>query len=250
VTTRPGAGRETELEHERLQLLLGGFVLGGLDVDDHQAFTRHLRHCVACQRESAQLSGLPALLDVVDRDRVTGLEPSEGMPGGPGTPEGSGVDGAAPAATLVPLGLLDRMRADRRRRRWRYGLAAAVLMLVAGAIGAGVGPVLDRLNAPPTRPLVASALAGGTGPAAAVEIDLVTRTWGTQLDVRGSSLPSGQVLYLSVTDRQGHAYDVASWTGTPTGRATLTAACWMKTADIAQVQVHTRSGTTIATATA
>jgi hypothetical protein len=95
VTTRPGAGRETELEHERLQLLLGGFVLGGLDADDHQAFTRHLRHCAACQRESAQLSGLPALLDVVDRDRVIELEPPDGMPGGAGTPGVSTLDGAA-----------------------------------------------------------------------------------------------------------------------------------------------------------
>ncbi len=240
-TTRPDDGRETQLEHERLQLLLGGFVLGGLDADDHQAFTRHLRHCGVCQRESAQLSGLPALLDVVDRDRVAGLDPTPGMPG---------ADAAAGVTTLVPPGLLARMRSDRRRRRWRYGLAAAVLVLVAGAVGAGIGPVLDRVNAPPTRPLVASAPAGGSAPAAAVEIDLVTRTWGTQLDVRGSSLPSGQVLYLSVTDRQGHAYDVASWTGTPTGRATLTAACWMRSADIALVQVHTRAGATIATATA
>lgn len=250
MTTPVGPGREresdreTEREHDRLQVLLGGFVLGGLDADEHQAFTRHLRRCAVCQRESAQLSGLPALLDVVDPERVEALEPGSGMP----------ADGtASPVATVVPAGLIDRMRADRRRRRWRYGLAAAVLALVAGALGAGVGPLLDRLDAPPTRPLVATAAPAATGPdgtAAAVEIDLVTRTWGTQLDVRGSSLPSGQVLYLSVTDRQGHAYDVASWTGTPTGRATLTAACWMKPADIAEVRVHTRAGATIATATA
>ena len=42
----------------------------------------------------------------------------------------------------------------------------------------------------------------------------MTRTWGTQLDVRGSSLPAGEVLFLAVTDRDGHQYDVASWTGT------------------------------------
>ncbi|MDQ6897537.1 MAG: hypothetical protein M3171_13195, partial [Actinomycetota bacterium] len=104
------------------------------------------------------------------------------------------------------------------------------------------------LNAPPTRPLVAQA-AAVPGAAPQVEIDLVTRAWGTQLDLRGSSLPTGQVLYLSVTNREGHAYDVASWTGTPSGRTTLTAACWMKTSDIAQVQVHTRDGGAIATAT-
>ena len=78
----------------------------------------------------------------------------------------------------------------------------------------------------------------------------MTRTWGTQLDVRGSSLPTGQVLFLAVTDREGHSYDVASWTGTPSGRTVLTAACWMKPGDIVQVQVHTRGGAPVATATA
>ncbi|MEO7233968.1 MAG: zf-HC2 domain-containing protein [Lapillicoccus sp.] len=242
MSTPPGAGRETEREHEQVHLLLGAFVLGGLDAEDHQAFTRHLRHCATCQRESAQLSGLPALLDVVEPERVDAVLTPAGVPDAAGRSQPS---------VLVPARLLERVRADRRRRGWRLVAAAAVLAVLAGGIGAGVGPLLSRVNAPPTRPLVATAAPavpdGGT--AAAVEIDLVTRTWGTQLDLRGTSLPAGQVLYLSVTDKQGHAYDVASWTGTPTGRATLTAACWMRTADIAQVQVHTRSGTAIATAT-
>jgi len=220
-------------------MFLGAFVLGGLDPDQHQAFTRHLRHCPACQQESAQLSGLPALLDIVEPSRVEAVIADAGMP--------ERADGPQPSV-LVPTALPERVRADRRRRRWRIALAAAVLAVLAGGIGAGVGPLLSRVNAPPTRPLVASA-ASDRGSAPEVEIDLVTRTWGTQLDLRGSSLPPGQVLYLSVTDRQGHAYDVASWTGTPTGRATLSAACWMKTADIAQVQVHTRGGPAIATAT-
>jgi len=242
VTTAPGApgaGREVEREHEELHLALGAFVLGGLDPDEHQAFTRHLRHCPTCQQESAQLSGMPALLDLVDADHVEAVSAELGAP--------EAAEPPAPAV-LVPPALLDRIRADRRRRQWRVGVAAAVLAVLAGGLGAAVGPLFDRLNAPPTRPLVAQA-AAVPGAAPQVEIDLVTRAWGTQLDLRGSSLPPGQVLYLSVTNREGYAYDVASWTGTPSGRATLTAACWMKTSDIAQVQVHTRDGGAIATAT-
>jgi Putative zinc-finger len=236
------AGPPPEPEHEELQLLLGAFVLGGLDTVEHQAFTRHLRTCQVCQREAAQLSGLPALLDLVE----------------PGSESGS-VDAAVPdpdglvaAETLAPVALLDQVRAERRRRRWRLAAVAAVLVLVAGAVGASIGPLTDRLNAPPTRGLVASAAPltpGQSGPAQ-VEIDLVTRNWGTQLDVRGSGLPTGEVLFLAVTDRDGHQYDVASWTGTASGRTTLTAACWMKPGDIVQVQVHTREGTPVATATA
>ena len=159
---------------------------------------------------------------------------------------------SAPAETVAPVALLDRVRAERRRRRWRFGAVAAALVLLAGAIGAAIGPVTNRLNAPPTRGLVAAAapLTPGQSAPAQVEIDLVTRNWGTQLDVRGSSLPAGEVLFLAVTDRDGHQYDVASWTGTASGRTVLTAACWMKPGDIVQIQVHTRAGTPVATATA
>jgi anti-sigma factor RsiW len=239
VSARPG----TDPEHQKLQLLLGAFVLGGLDSAEHHEFSRHLRTCPVCQREAAQLSGLPALLDLVDE------------PGSAADPDGSTTlaeDGAPPAETTAAVVLLDRVRAERRRRRWWLGAVAAALVLVAGAIGAAIGPVTSRLNAPPTRGLVAAAAPVTPGQAAPiqVEIDLVSRTWGTQLDLRGSGLPTDEVLYLAVTDRDGHRYDVASWTGTPSGRTSLTAACWMKSADIVQVQVHTRAGTPVATATA
>jgi hypothetical protein len=238
VSARPGS----EPEHEELQLLLGAFVLGGLEPEEHQAFTRHLRGCQECQREAAQLSGLPALLDLVE----------PGQEAGP--PEGSALapDGMVAAETGAPVALLDRLRTERRRRRWRAAAVAAVLVLVAGAVGASVGPLMNRLNAPPTRGLVAAAapLTTGQSAPAQVEIDLVTRTWGTQLDLRGTGLPTDRVLFLAVTDRDGHSYDVASWTGTPSGRTALTAACWMKPGDITQIQVRTQEGTPVATATA
>jgi hypothetical protein len=243
MTAGPERGQqpgERGTEHEELHVLLGAFVLGGLDPEDHRAFTRHLRSCQECQREAAQLSGLPAMLDLVEPSEVLAVpfEASSSASVGEG------------ATVLVPRGLLQRVRADRRRRRWRIVAAAAVLAVLAGGIGAAIGPVMSRLNAPATRGLVAVAApaASGQSSAARVEIDLVTRTWGTQLDLRGSSLPAGQVLYLAVTDKEGHSYDVASWTGTPSGRATLSAACWMKSDDIATVKVRTRTGEAVATA--
>ena len=53
-------------DHDELRMLLGAFVLGGLDDSDHHAFSTHLRGCRECQREAAQLSGIPRLLDLAD----------------------------------------------------------------------------------------------------------------------------------------------------------------------------------------
>lgn len=218
-----------------LHQLLGAFVLGGLDPEDHRAFTRHLRTCAVCQREAAQFSGLPALLDLAAWDEQSGERVPAEHPVGTPAPR--------PA---VPVTLLDQVRRRRRIERWRLGAAAAVLALVAGGLGAGVGPVLERLTAPPSAHVVAAPVASSS---AAVEIELVTRGWGTQLEVAGSGLPKSGVLYLWVTSSSGRSYSVASWTGTPSGRTTLTAACWMRSADIRGIEVRTSDGTALATAT-
>ncbi|MEO8828722.1 zf-HC2 domain-containing protein [Lapillicoccus sp.] len=233
--TRPDA------DNERMHELLGAFVLGGLDDEDRNAFTAHLRTCAVCQREAAQLSGMPGLLDLVDPGTVT-LDGVVGAEAAPAlVPDGHAIQGGGVA---LPLPLLAHVRADRRRRRSRWVAVAAAIAVLAGGLGASVGPVAARINAPPTTHYVATApAAGGTQ----VEIDLVTRAWGTQLDLRGSGLPTSGVLLLSVTNGAGYTYDIASWSGTPSGRTTLTAPCWMKPDDITELRVHTREGATLAT---
>lgn len=222
------SGNDTELHQ-----LLGAFVLGGLDEDEHRAFTRHLRGCPACQREAAQFSGLPALLDLV-------------APGPAGGLTVAGVPPAEPALdAAVPDALLDRVRARRRAGRRRMAVAAVVLALAAGGLGAGTGPLLDRLQAPPTTRVVAAPSPPGR---AVVEVALVTRDWGTQLDLVASGLPSTGILYLWVTDDAGRSYPVASWSGTASGRARLTAACWMRPGEIRRLDVRNADGTSVATA--
>ncbi len=254
-----------DTDPERMHELLGAFVLGGLEDEERHAFTAHLRTCADCQREAAQLSGIPGLLDLVDPDTVTfdrfgrfgrfdgvnGVDGVDGVDGvggaaaGPAAvPDGHPVPGVPRGGVVVPLPLFARVRADRRRRRGRLIAVAAAIAVLAGGLGASLGPVVARVNAPPTTHYVATApAAGGTQ----VEVDLVTRAWGTQLDLRGSGLPTSGVLLLSVTNGAGYTYDIASWSGTPSGRTTLTAPCWMKPADITALRVHTREGATLAT---
>ena len=221
---------------DELHHLLGAFVLGGLSGDEHRDFTRHLRHCETCQQESAQFSGLPTLLDLVDHEVAPAV--LAGVPGasGPADPVG---------ALNTPPALLDAVRNRRRRGRSRLVAAAAVLVVAAGGVGVAVAPAISRLSEPPTSRIVARGPAGST---TSVDIALVTRGWGTQVDLSGSDLPTSGVLYLEVTDLEGRSWDVASWTGTPSGRTALTTACWVKAASIKTVQVHTREGRTVAAA--
>ena len=217
-------------ERDEMHLLLGAFVLGGLSPDEHREFTRHLRTCESCQKEAAQLSGLPALLDLADPREVE-AQLAAGPP-------------AEPAATLAPIHLLDEVRRRRRRRRWALGAAAAVLVVAGAAIGLGLTPVVDHLGDDSSHVVATSR----SGAATVVDIALVSRGWGTQVDLTGNDLPTSGVLYLKVTDLDGRAWDVASWTGTPSGRTTLTTACWVKKGNIKSIEIHTREGATVATA--
>lgn len=231
-----------------LHELLGAFVLGGLTPQEHRDFTRHLRTCESCQKESAQLSGLPALLDLVDPDALVDALAAGSRVGssvGPGV--GPGVDRPVdPPAGPLPVALLDEVRRRRRRSRWVLAAAAAVLVVGGVAAGVGVSPIVDRLVQTDSSHVVARS---SDGSRTTVDIALVPRGWGTQVDLEGSDLPTSGVLYLKVTDLQGQAWDVASWTGTPSGRTTLTTACWVKKGSIRSIEIHTWDGVTVATAT-
>ena len=211
--------------------LLGAFVLGGLSPQEHHTFTTHLRGCETCQQEAAQLSGLPSLLALADPAAV---------------PVGTLEMGAPEAEQPVPpTALLHAVRRRRLRTRWLLAAAAVVLVLGGVAGGVGLAPTLGG------GPDVAQRLTatGTAGSSTSVQIDLVARGWGTQLDLQGRDLPTSGVLYLEVTDRHGRSWELASWSGVPSGRTTLSTACWMTPDAIRSLVIHTREGATVAQAT-
>ncbi len=212
--------------HDELRMLLGAFVLGGLDDADHHAFSSHLRGCPECQREAAQLSGIPRLLDLAD-----GADP---------------VSDPNPANLPATVLLLHRVRADRRRRRWSL-LAAAVVTALA-LVGGGV--LVGQAVARPVSAQGTAVVAAPTGGSQAqVRLVLVTKAWGTQLDLVGTSLPTSGAMALWVVDDAGQATQVATWSATPSGQATLTAACATSPQRLRSVQVRTDAGRTLAVAT-
>ena len=248
------AGQQPD-DHQVLHHLLGAFVLGGLDQQEHRAFTRHLRDCDACQRESAQLGGLPALLSLVPAESAQAIGE---------TP--AAVTGSAPAAVLAPaapaaptapdptlISLLDRVRRRRRTRRWSVGLVAAAVVLLAAGLGVVLGPALPGRGVSPVTasPNVAARVVAQ--PAASsdahVVVALVSKQWGTQVELSGDHLPTGKIIQLTIHAKDGTTYEVASWTGTASGRANITGACWMQSGDITGIELTTQSGAPIATGT-
>ncbi len=212
-----------------LRLLLGAYVLGGLSDQDHRKFAAHLRTCHDCQVEAAQLSGLPRLLDLVDNP----LEGSEPV----GSPRDAGPE--------LSRSLLTRVRQQRRRTRVRL-LAAAT---VVGIALVGFGWFFGARLATPVRPAATQLSASPqSGSNAQVDMALVTKAWGTELQVTATKLPTQGRFTLWVVDEAGQAVQVATWGATPAGAAILTAASAVPTPQIRAVEVRKDSGETIATA--
>ena len=218
-----------------LHVLLGAYVLGGLSDDDHRAFSEHLRTCRQCQAELGQVSGIPRLLHLA------------GPAGGPhmattqtGAPEPALAepDDARVARLLGEVG-----RRRRRRRIWFASLsaAAAVLLFVAGGL---IGPALVASN-PPTTHIAAAPLPGSS---VKVDVALVTRGWGTQVDIDCEDMPKDGELLLWVTDRNGKQSSVASWRATPSGYSRVTGATALRPNEISKVEVRTGTGRLLAAA--
>jgi hypothetical protein len=218
-------------------LLLGAYVLGGLSESDRRTFSEHLRTCRQCQGELGQVSGLPHLLDLSDPDAVDGLADA----GGAGSPPTAGA--AAPGSGDVSS-LVTRLARRRRRRRVWAGVGAAAATVAVFALGATLGPALLDPE-PPTTHVVATA--AGSEPVR-VDVALVTRGWGTQLDLDCEDLPRDGELLLYVTDAQGRSSSVASWRATPSGYSRVTGATALRPDEIRAVEVRTSSGQVVASA--
>lgn len=221
-------------EHEKLHELLGAFVLGGLDPDEHRAFTVHLRGCADCQREAAQLSGLPALLSLVPMD----------VPGPAAT--------TAPSAVRsTPSSLTDRIRRDRRRRRvWTGALIAAVaagfLVLGFAIRPALTGPQTSTVQAAPS--INVTAVPDDPAQPVQAALQMFPKQWGTQLDLQASYLPTGGMMTLWIIGTDGASHQVASWNATDAGRCSLSAASSVRTSAIASIELRTEAGKKLATA--
>ncbi|MFJ4210552.1 anti-sigma factor family protein [Paenarthrobacter sp. NPDC089675] len=212
---------------ETVHQLLGAYLLGGLEPEEARAFEDHLNGCAECRQELEGLESLPALLDAVPAADAVALTTSGGtQPLAPIEP--------APQALLVDLSA----RRRKSRRRW-----AAVVGAVAAAclaLGFLAGPLLNQ----PPKPDATYSVESGNG--LQLTVGMVKKTWGTELDVEGRSMPLEGTLYLWVKGRDGAEERTCGWTATPSGRIKITGATPVQLTGIAGVELRDESDKTVA----
>ncbi|WP_374970968.1 zf-HC2 domain-containing protein [Terrabacter sp. BE26] len=227
-----------------VHVLLGAYVLGGLSDEDHRMYSEHLRTCGPCQAELGQVSGLPRLLD------LAGPEGGPHLSDGPAAvPEPLATEqGDARVTTL--LGEVARRR--RRRRAWLTALAAAaaVIFFAGGAwLGRSLGTTATP-TAPPAAVAEHVAVAALPGSSVRIDVALVKRGWGTELDIDCEDMPTNGELALWVIDAKGRAVTAASWRATAAGYSRVTGATALSPNEIQTLEVRTGTGKVLASARA
>jgi predicted anti-sigma-YlaC factor YlaD len=221
-------------EHDAIRLLLGGYLLGGLDEDDMRTVDAHLRTCAECRDELDHLGVVPGLLQRLPHSLRR-----------------------APAAQPSPVHLENLLRevrashrASRRRARLQWlAAAAAVLVLMAG----GVLFFLTRPTPTPIAPPPATQAAGTTVEFSSTvgltgQAILTGRQWGTSVAVRLKSLPPSGPYFLQVVDRDGHVEQAATWGPTASGGAQVTGASSIPLPTVSSIKITDRTGAVLAVA--
>lgn len=186
-------------EHELFAFDDAAYLLGALEPDERQAYERHLASCPICQQSTAELSGLPAVLALVDPASLDTLE-----------------------AEPLPESLLPRLLAEVNRHRSRRTLRTAatgflVACLLVGLAFGGVRYWSDTQRphtlvmqavGPDSAGIYATVRLLGDGSATRIQLDCGYHS-NSAVNYPGESEPSYRMV---VFNRAGMMRDLGSWT--------------------------------------
>lgn len=168
----PGGPSPIGDEFDPYALWDASYVLGSLSSTERREYEAHLSACTACRSAVAELSGMPALLALLDRDEVAaadegGLEPP-------------------PLRPEVLDSLLAKVNWRRRRSRWltwSVAAAAAVVLTVGVLIAIRPGPIVPG-GTPPPRASATSLTMTPTVPSSLdATVSLTSQGWGTHVEM-------------------------------------------------------------------
>jgi len=211
--------------------LLGAYLLGGLDLEEEAAFRDHLANCADCRHELEELESLPALLDAVPAADAIALTAAGGA---------SALAPLEPLPEVLPEKVLVDLSVRRRKSRRRWAALVGAVAAACLAVGFFAGPLLNQAPKPDASYSVQS------DSGLQLTVGMVKKTWGTELEVEGRSMPLEGTLYLWVKGRDGAEERTCGWTATPSGRIKITGATPVQLAGIAGVELRDDAEKTVA----
>jgi hypothetical protein len=207
------------------------YVLGSLSSSERREYEAHLETCDRCRAEVGELSGMPALLAMLDADDVLALDTEQAPP---------------PLRPEVRQQVLDKVRWRRRRSRLlttaAIGLAAALLLVgVVVAINPGIVGLQSGTTEVAAEQLPMNKLADTPFSAT---VALSSFAWGTRIDMActygnwsGGEAPPPSNLGMIVVGRDGSHAQIATWLGMSGATALPSGNTPMPVGDIASVQL-------------
>lgn len=213
------------------------YVLGSLTSADRREFEAHMQICARCRAAVAEISGVPALLAMLDADDVRSFDRGE-FGEQPDPP---------PLRPEVLDAVLEKAKWRRRRSRWltsaAVGVAAALL-----AVGLVIAIRPGGLGLQPTTPEVTAATYEMTKLAPTpfnATVSLSEFGWGTRIDMActygqwsggGAAAPPSR-LGMVVVGRDGTRSEIATWLGLSGATALPSGNTTMRRDEIASVQL-------------
>ena len=208
------------------------YVLGSLSSNERREYEAHLETCERCRSAVAEISGVPALLAMMDLEDVRALDGE--------TPE------TPPLRPEVLDSVLDKVRWRRRRSRWLTSAAVGVAAaLVAVGVVVAIRPEIVGLeNSTPQETVQALDMNKVSETPINASISLTGFGWGTRIDMACSYGDWGQSgntepqnLGMVVVGRDGSHTQVATWLGLSGATALPSATTPMQMDEIAAVQL-------------
>jgi hypothetical protein len=221
------------VDSDRYRTWDAAYVLGSLESSERREYEVHLEGCAQCRAAVAELSGMPALLAMLDLEDVLALEDEQPDP---------------PLRPEVLQSVLAKISWRRRRSRWvttaAVGLAAALL---AVGVVIGIRPEVFGLYSGETEQQSGQMLAMSKVSDTPINasIAMTSYAWGTRIDMAcsygnwGKQDAPPQNLGMVVIGRDGSRDEIATWLGLSGATALPSGNTPKPMTDIAAVQLVT-----------
>jgi hypothetical protein len=202
--------------HRRVRESIGTWLAGGLTGPEAEWVGAHVRSCIACSTDAAELRPVVGLLRNLRPAAIRQLHQP-----------------VQPVAVATPHPAASARRANRGRRlsRWIVALAAALVLFAAG-VGSGWAAFRSPAGPPSERIRFAAAPQG-----VIADGRLVAHTWGTEASLVISGLPAGGTYTVAFEANDGSVVEAGSFIGVSGRPVVCSMNAAIPRADVASIRI-------------